>query len=113
MTAIFDLDGALERVDGDRSLLCELAGIYLDEAASLETAITRALDQNDVGSAKRAAHTLKGACANFCCSELHEAAWAFEQMPASNPPEEVTIVYENLMRESKRLRQALQEVFSL
>ena len=112
MTNIFDLDGALERVEGDRSLLSELAGIYLDESEKLEIVISHAMDQNDLRAATKAAHTLKGACANFCCPAVYDAAWALEQMCPSNSAEEISRVCVKLIQESKRLNQALREEFA-
>jgi HPt (histidine-containing phosphotransfer) domain-containing protein len=112
MTNIFDLGAALDRVEGDRSLLCELAEIYLDEVGRLEVVLARSMGQNDVIAATKAAHTLKGACANFCCSAVYDAAWAFEQMRPSNTAEEIADAYEKLLRESKRLNQALREEFA-
>jgi HPt (histidine-containing phosphotransfer) domain-containing protein len=113
MTNIFDLDAALRRVDGDRSLLGELAGIYLDEVGKLEIVISRALGQNDVMAATKAAHTLKGACATFCCSAVYDAAWALEQMRPLNTAEEITAASEKLFHESERLKQALREEFAI
>jgi HPt (histidine-containing phosphotransfer) domain-containing protein len=113
MTNIFDLETALNRVDGDRSLLCELAGIYLDEVERLENVLSHAHGQNDITAATRAAHTLKGACATFCCSAVYDAAWALEQLRPSNTAEEFTKAYERLLRESKLLKQALREEFNM
>jgi HPt (histidine-containing phosphotransfer) domain-containing protein len=113
MTDIFDLNEALERVEGDRSLLCELAGIYLDEVGELELVLSRAMGQNDLIAATKAAHTLKGACANFCCSAVYDAALAFEQMRASSTAKEIAEAYAKLLQESERLNQALREEFAI
>ena len=113
MTNIFDLEGALERVEGDRSLLCELAGIYLDEVRRLELALGDALGKNDIIAATKAAHTLKGACGSFCCSTVFAAAWACEQLRSSNTPEEIAEAYERLRRESQQLNQALRDEFAI
>jgi HPt (histidine-containing phosphotransfer) domain-containing protein len=113
MTSLFDLDGALERVEGDRSLLRELAGIYLDEVGRLKQTISQAMKSDDIVAATRAAHTLKGACANFCCSAVYDAAWAFEQMRSSNSREEIAEAYEKLLQESERLNQALRDEFAI
>lgn len=113
MSNIFDLEAALKRVEGDRSLLCELAGIYLDEVEQLESVLSRALGQNDIIAATRTAHTLKGACASFCCAAVYDAAWALEQMRPSNTAEEITEAYQRLLEESKRLNRALREEFAM
>jgi two-component system, sensor histidine kinase and response regulator len=113
MSKIFDIDAALDRVDGDRSLLCELAGIYLDEAQRLEKAICCAMEQQDIVAANKAAHTLKGACANFCCPAMYDAAWALEQLRSSNTAEEIASAYTRLMQESEKLKQAIRKEFAI
>jgi two-component system, sensor histidine kinase and response regulator len=113
MANLFDLDAALDRVEGDRSLLCELAGIYLDEVRRLEIVLAQAIGRNDPVAAAKAAHTLKGACANFCCPAVYDAAWALEQMGSSSSAEEIAEAYEKLLHESNRLNQALREEFAI
>ena len=113
MTSVFDMDGALERVEGDRELLDELAIIYLDEAASLLVAITHAMEQNDIIAATRVAHTIKGASSNFCAQAIYDAAWKFEQMRTSNSPEEIALAYGGLLHELERLNQAIRQEFSV
>ncbi len=113
MTSIFDLDCALDRVDGDRELLQELAGIYLDEAARLRLAISQAMDKHDICAAAKVAHTLKGASANFCSQPVYDAAWQLEQMLPSNTAEEVATAYDKLVQETERLSQALRQEFEI
>ena len=113
MTNIFDFEGALQRVEGDRSLLCELAVIYLDEVEKLKLAMCEALGKNDILAASKAAHTLKGACANFCSPAVYDAAWAFEQLRPSNTAQEITEAYQRLFQEAERLNQALREEFAI
>ncbi len=113
MTGVFDLDEALERVDGDRDFLAELAQTYLDEVADLLPAMADAMKKLDIVAATKKAHTLKGASANFCAPALHDAAWGFEQMLPSNSTEEILFAYERLVRESIRLNEAMRQEFSL
>ncbi len=113
MTSVFDMDGALERVEGDRELLDELAIIYLGEAANLFVAITRAMEQHDINAATKVAHTIKGASSNFCAQAIFDAAWRFEQMRPSNSPEEIALAYRQLLNELERLNQAIRQEFSV
>lgn len=113
MTDIFDLDAALDRVEGDRSLLRDLVEIYLEEVRRLEIILAQAIGQNNIVAASKAAHTLKGACANFCCPAVYDAAWALEQMGPSNTAGEIIQAHEKLLHESEQLNQALRDEFAM
>lgn len=113
MDSIFDLAGALERVEGDREFLCELAKVYLDEVSKLLVAIAADIEQNNIIAAARRAHTIKGASSNFCAQAVYDAAWDFEQLLPSSNFEEVAAAYDKLMHETKRLNQAIQQEFAI
>ena len=113
MDSIFDLAGAMERVEGDREFLCELAKVYLDEVSKLLIAIAEDIEQNDIIAAARRAHTIKGASSNFCAQAVHDAAWDFEQLLPSNTSEEVAAAYDKLLYETERLNVALRQEFSI
>jgi HPt (histidine-containing phosphotransfer) domain-containing protein len=61
------LDGAmlLDRVEGDEELLRELVDLFLEDAPKQLAEIRAAIDAADSAQVARAAHTLKGAVANF------------------------------------------------
>lgn len=113
MTSVFDMDGALERVEGDRELLDDLARIYLNESSDLSVAISQAMDQNDIIAATKVSHTIKGASSNFCAQAIFDAAWNFEQLQPSNSPEEIALAYRTLLRELERLSQAIRQEFHI
>ena len=113
MNGIFDLEGALEKVEGEREFLIELAKIFLDEVSVLLVAMAHAMKQNDIISAAKKAHTIKGASANFCAQAIFDAAWEFEQMLPSNTSEEIAAAYEKLLRETERLKHAMQQVLTI
>jgi len=73
-----DIAGALERLGGDRALLAELAGLFLEEGPRLLGELRHALDQGDAHGARNAAHQLKGLLAQFCAAQAREAAWEVE-----------------------------------
>ena len=56
-----DWDRARATVGGDDRLLSELLAIYIGEAIGLMKQIRRAADETDLGTIRKAAHTLKGA----------------------------------------------------
>ena len=113
MPNVFDLDGALERVEGDRDFLRELAGIYLDEVSKLFEVITQAMEKNDITAASKIAHTIKGASSNFCAQPLYDAAFAFEQMTLANSPKEIEDGFQALRTEIDRLNAAIHQEFAI
>ena len=113
MTSIFDIEGALEKVEGDREFLIELARIFLDEVSTLLVAMAHAMEQNDIIAAAKKAHTIKGASSNFCAQAIFDAAWDFEQLLPSNTPEEIAAAYERLLQETERLNQAMRQALTI
>lgn len=73
-----DVDGALERLGGDRELLAELAGLFCEEGPRLLGEARQALASGDAAALQNAAHQLKGLLAQFCAAEAREAAWQLE-----------------------------------
>jgi HPt (histidine-containing phosphotransfer) domain-containing protein len=63
-----DLDVALERVDGDRAFLGEMAAMFLAEAPGLMSQIRDALAQGELASLVAPAHNLKNWAGNFAAS---------------------------------------------
>jgi HPt (histidine-containing phosphotransfer) domain-containing protein len=73
-----DLKEALDRVDGDRELLGELANLFLADAAAMLQAVRTAVASNDAGALNRAAHRLKGSVMTFAASAAADAALVLE-----------------------------------
>jgi CheY-like chemotaxis protein/HPt (histidine-containing phosphotransfer) domain-containing protein len=78
-----DLAAALDRVEGDRELLEEIARLFADECPGLIDSIRRARQENDIPLLQRAAHTLKGAASNIAAMKVAEAALALEAQARS------------------------------
>jgi HPt (histidine-containing phosphotransfer) domain-containing protein len=76
----FDLSEALERVDGDRELLGELAGLFLDSCPTYLANIRQALQQNDAQALAFSAHALKGSVGNFIKTGPLETARTLESL---------------------------------
>ena len=77
---IFDMEQALERVDGDGKLLAEVAGMFCNESAKMLKDVRDALRRNDAVSLERAAHKLKGSLGAFCAHAACEAAQKLESI---------------------------------
>ena len=76
--AILDRAAMLERVGGDHSLMRELTEIFLEEYPRLLVGIRSAVEARDANCIERAAHSLKGAVANFGAAGALQAALAME-----------------------------------
>jgi HPt (histidine-containing phosphotransfer) domain-containing protein len=76
----FNLNEALARVEGDRELLCEMAGVFLDEYPMLLVTMQDALSHGNAQTLTFAVHTLKGSVANFAATNAFEAALRLEKI---------------------------------
>jgi HPt (histidine-containing phosphotransfer) domain-containing protein len=77
--AIVDLSAALARLGGDRELLREIAGLFLEQQDELLSRIREAVTATDGPALERAAHVLKGAVANFGAQRAAELAFRLEK----------------------------------
>ncbi|HXZ12719.1 MAG TPA: PAS domain S-box protein [Candidatus Sulfotelmatobacter sp.] len=111
-TAAFDLNAALERVDGDRALVQEIARLFEEESPKLITGIRAALEKQDAGALERLAHTLKGASANLGGHGTSRAALELEQSARAGDLVRAGDILEILEREIALLHQALAALFS-
>lgn len=75
-----NLAEALMRVEGDRGLLCEMAGVFLEEYPMLLVTMQDALSHGNAQTLTFAVHTLKGSVANFAATNAFEAALKLEKI---------------------------------
>ena len=73
-----DVRFLLRRVEGDRGLMKELASVFLEDTPRLVKELTEAVEKRDHPKIERAAHTLKGAVANFGAKRARELALDLE-----------------------------------
>lgn len=78
-TQLFDREAALARVGDDEELLAELVKIFLDDYPNSLSAIDEAVRRQDPPQLEKAAHTLKGAVANFGADAVVKEAYELEQ----------------------------------
>jgi response regulator RpfG family c-di-GMP phosphodiesterase len=76
----FNMQEALDRVDGDRELLSEMAVLFLEEYPRFLMQIHEAIMQKDMPALSYAAHTLKGSVGNFAAADTFEAALTLEKI---------------------------------
>ena len=91
----FDSKEFLERIGDDPQLAQDLIDLLLRDLPSLVEAVHNAVRSNDAKAVQHAAHTLKGAVANFAAEAATQAAQGIEAMgragtlagaPAALPP---------------------------
>jgi HPt (histidine-containing phosphotransfer) domain-containing protein len=73
-----DLAVAMRWLGGDRRLLCELVGIFVDDGPKRLQAIHAALTASDVRQVEQVAHSLKGSASILGATRLQTAALALE-----------------------------------
>ena len=73
-----DITFLLRRVEGDRALMKEVAGVFLEDTPRLSKELSEAVEKRDHPKIERAAHTLKGAVANFGAKRARELAMDLE-----------------------------------
>lgn len=76
----FDLAKALERVDGNRAILAEMAALFLEDCPRRMSEIRDAIQRQDAALLASAAHTLKGAAGNFSATLTVDVTRKLEQI---------------------------------
>ena len=98
---------ALDRLGGDVELLRECAQLFLSEYPGLLDSIKEAVSARDSQALQRAAHTMKGAVANFGAKDAYEAAYELESMGRRNDLADVDAACETLVRVMSEIHPAL------
>lgn len=75
---LVDREVLLDRVGGDEDLLQEITNIFLEEYPALLTEIRGAVAGGNAKALESAAHSLKGAVANFGATAATQAALELE-----------------------------------
>lgn len=109
---ILDWTQSLERVDGDETLLRELAALFLEDMPNLMREMEEAIANGDSGALARAAHTLKGSVANFGAESVYQAALAIEHAAKSQTLEDPLRMVSRLETALRALAPELQSVAS-
>jgi CheY-like chemotaxis protein len=103
-------DRVLARVGGDRQLLLEISRLFIDDAPAHLQRIREALDAHDGESLRRAAHTLKGAAANFDAIGLVDAARSLEEIGRTGELSEAEGIWATVRLETDGLVELLQRL---
>ncbi|MHC5023105.1 MAG: response regulator [Planctomycetota bacterium] len=110
--AAFDLDAALARLDGDLELLCEMAGLFLEQYPTQLSEIRAAADTGALDTIRRITHTLKGAASNFITPAVVESAGALEAAAESDDASAIAGAIDELERHLGDLDAALRSLLT-
>ena len=103
---------ALEAVDGDVELLKVVIDAFLGECDELMSNLAAAIEQEDLPTLRRVAHTIKGATRIFAVSTIHELAAFMEQRAAEDEPADFEQMFGELSIAIDTLRRELKEYLS-
>ncbi|MCG3148103.1 MAG: Sensor histidine kinase RcsC [Verrucomicrobiae bacterium] len=106
--AALDVAAALERIDGDRELLIEVAGIFRRDCPAMLENIRDAVARQDARTLEREAHKLKGSLGAFCAKPAFEAALRLEFLGQRRQMEQAASAYQLLETEIDRLAPELE-----
>jgi HPt (histidine-containing phosphotransfer) domain-containing protein len=108
MTAAFDHDELMDRIDGDVEFLEESIEMLDEDVGPLLEKIRSAVVARDAGALVAPAHTLKGLLSNFCAGAAEATARDLEMRGRESRLEEADAVVDALDRDMTQLRAELQ-----
>jgi len=76
----FDAGAFVDRVSGNEKLARRVAGRFLEDMPGQLAALAQALDAADGETARRAAHSVKGAAANVSAEQVRKVAAKLEEL---------------------------------
>jgi two-component system sensor histidine kinase/response regulator len=105
-----DRASLLERVEDDQELLAEMIHLFRDEVPQLLDAMRNSLQQGDLKSLERSAHSMKGAAGNLSANVAVDAASRLEQSAKNGDVESSKANLATLQSAIDRLLPALAEL---
>lgn len=103
-------DAALARMNGDLSLLIDMAKLYLEDTPSLLAEIKESLISGDARTVRRASHSIKSLSANFDGQRAVAAASALEELGIQQNLANCEQCYAYLVQQVAELSAALQDL---
>jgi signal transduction histidine kinase/CheY-like chemotaxis protein/HPt (histidine-containing phosphotransfer) domain-containing protein len=105
----FDPEAALERVEGDRDLLRQMAQLFAKQSSKLLDEIAEAARRQDGPALERAAHKLKGSVGSFGAQDALRTADQLETNARECDFAKVDVLCARLTKQVEHLRSALAE----
>jgi HPt (histidine-containing phosphotransfer) domain-containing protein len=109
--SVMDVALALERMEGDRELLEELAHLFTDEWPKSAAEIDAAFNAGDAALLERFAHGLKGAAANVGAGRLSTAALEMEKLARAGNLKSLPAQWEIAKEEAAMLFEEFERLF--
>lgn len=103
----FDFERAMARFGGDRSLFEEMVEVFFNEVHQIWEDLHRATASQDLASAERAAHSIKGSVGYFGAEPVVDAARRVEQAARARDARLVAAESQQLDRHMAALAQVL------
>lgn len=111
---VINMQAALKRTGDDRDILNDMVNYFFDDTSGLIQEVRKHVEAGDAGEAARAAHSLKGLCANFDAHAATQAAQAVETIGLAGDltgvGDKVTLLEEELEQVSQALREWQEQV---
>lgn len=106
---VLDIDATLARLGGDRRLLTDILGFFLEDAPPLLQEVHAAVRQSDADEVRSKAHALKGLAAGCGGVRAAQAAQRVERAGETGDLEEVESQLESLDAEIDLLQREAQQ----
>jgi len=104
---VLDRAALLERIDGDRHLLLEIAELFSQNCGALMASIREAMASRTADKFAYDVHTLRGMFRSLSATAAQEVAGELEEVDLQDEPEKVTAIYASLEQEVQELRSEL------
>jgi PAS domain S-box-containing protein len=98
-----DWTTALQRMDGDRELLDEVAHLFADEWPRTKDELSGALENEHWDVVERLAHGLKGAAANLCATAVSDSAFELEKLARAGEHQQAREQWRSVLSEGERV----------
>jgi two-component system sensor histidine kinase/response regulator len=98
-----DLSAALSTVDGDKVLLMDIIGVFLQDYPTCLQELRDAINAGDELRIERTAHSLRGAVSNFVAQTAYALAYELEIMGRRAELDRAPMVLQQLERELERI----------
>jgi len=102
-----DISSLLNSIEGDRGLLAELVSHFLEDYPLKMEEMKKAFQDNEWSEVERAAHSLKGAAANFGAAEAYHLAHEIEKRSREKDLKGACELFIRLEREMLGVREDL------
>jgi CheY-like chemotaxis protein len=105
--AVYDLEGTLRRLGGDKNLLADLVALYDEDSPSLIQRLAEAVHAEQGSAVRHSAHSLRGLASNFGAAALARPLLQLEEAGNSGELADAPHLLEAVRLESTKLQDSL------